>query len=138
MNLACHDTKLFSEKKFNCNKEAYLELKPFGQAYVSKADRIKGNTSEWIFCKIITKITSWLILCYLYLIFIFFFISFLRLRPCFLVSYDARNITQVVHNLNIIRGKMIFLNMGIMIWLLWWGNCNHISLFFKHTIIQTQ
>ena len=138
MNLACHDTKLFSEKKFNCNKEAYLELKPFGQAYVSKADRIKGNTSEWIFCKIITKITSWLILCYLYLIFIFFFISFLRLRPCFLVSYDARNITQVVHNLNIIRGKMIFLNMGIMIWLLWWGNCNHISLFVKHTIIQTQ
>jgi len=138
MNLACHDTKLFSEKKFNCNKEAYLELKPFGQAYVSKADRIKGNTSEWIFCKIITKITSWLILCYLYLIFIFFFISFLRLRPCFLVSYDARNITQVVHNLNIIRGKMIFLNMGIMIWLLWWGNCNHIALFVKHTIIQTQ
>jgi len=138
MNLACHDTKLFSEKKFNCNKEAYLELKPFGQAYVSKADRIKGNTSEWIFCKIITKITSWLILCYLYLIFIFFFISFLRLRPCFLVSYDARNITQVVHNLNFIRGKMIFLNMGIMIWLLWWGNCNHIALFVKHTIIQTQ
>jgi len=138
MNLACHDTKLFSEKKFNCNKEAYLELKPFGQAYVSKADRIKGNTSEWIFCKIITKITSWLILCYLYLIFIFFFISFLTLRPCFLVSYDARNITQVVHNLNIIRGKMIFLNMGIMIWLLWWGNCNHIALFVKHTIIQTQ
>ena len=138
MNLACHDTKLFSEKKINCNKEAYLELKPFGQAYVSKADRIKGNTSEWIFCKIITKITSWLILCYLYLIFIFFFISFLRLRPCFLVSYDARNITQVVHNLNIIRGKMIFLNMGIMIWLLWWGNCNHIALFVKHTIIQTQ
>ena len=138
MNLACHDTKLFSEKKFNCNKEAYLELKPFGQAYVSKADRIKGNTSEWIFCKIITKITSWLILCYLYLIFIFFFISFLRLRPCFLVSYDARNITQVVHNLNITRGKMIFLNMGIMIWLLWWGNCNHIALFVKHTIIQTQ
>ena len=138
MNLACHDTKLFSEKKFNCNKEAYLELKPFGQAYVSKADRIKGNTSEWIFCKIITKITSWLILCYLYLIFIFFFISFLRLRPCFLVSYDARNITQVVHNLNIIRGKMIFLNMGIMIWLLRWGNCNHIALFVKHTIIQTQ
>ena len=138
MNLACHDTKLFSEKKFNCNKEAYLELKPFGQAYVSKADRIKGNTSEWIFFKIITKITSWLILCYLYLIFIFFFISFLRLRPCFLVSYDARNITQVVHNLNITRGKMIFLNMGIMIWLLWWGNCNHIALFVKHTIIQTQ
>ena len=138
MNLACHDIKLFSEKKFNCNKEAYLELKPFGQAYVSKADRIKGNTSEWIFCKIITKITSWLILCYLYLIFIFFFISFLRLRPCFLVSYDARNITQVVHNLNIIRGKMIFLNMGIMIWLLCWGNCNHIALFVKHTIIQTQ